>query len=73
MGALNTCMRFNFSWEISDHYENFYCLSLSYEEFDESFVDYLNSGGTYHPKMFLSTFFCIGSVNFSRCYLVESL
>jgi hypothetical protein len=64
-------MRFNFSWKISDHYENFYCLSLSFEEFDESFADYLNSGGSYHPKVFLSTFFCMAAANISQGLIKE--
>jgi len=66
-------MKFNFSREISDHCEYFYCLSLSYDEFDERFAEYLIRCASYHPKKFLSTFFCNFSVNFSGGLVVQNL
>ena len=56
----------NLSREFFDHCEKIYCLSII-EEFDESFADYLIliRCGSYHPKSFLSTFFCDYSAIFS--------
>ncbi len=56
-GTLNTRMRFNFFRKNADHCEIFYCLSFVNEEFDESFVDYIEQWRFISPKIVSVNFF----------------